>query len=428
MNYHKLSSLFFENKPYTEEQLIFIKNNLKNLFYNACIKNNKNFTEWLYYQKTDELSTKFINDVFKICCGRGHLETIIILNKISDEIDIHNENNSAFKLSCNQGRLEVAKYLYELSKGDININEDQNTIFKQSCINGHLEVAKWLYDLSNIYKHRNIFIINTVTEIINLQKIFAYVCENNHLDIAKWLHKTSRDHSNYIKIHVTDLDNFSFNLACSKNHLEIMQWLYDTAKKSNKIIKLDEFFEDSCKNNKLPAAQWLYETSKNDNNKITKDFHLLFGELCVKGYLDVAKLVHDVNDKTDIRHNNDYTFRHVCQKGLIHIADWLCELVPDYYYYKEGDKLIYKIKDLKNDIKNNLNLEEMFYFYKGELIDKPIEKCPICFSDDEYYQIKFRCNHTVCMTCYSSGFDNDKCYYRCHGSINPIKIVKFKGN
>jgi hypothetical protein len=57
-----------------------------------------------------------------------------------------------FLFACSEGRLDLAKWLYELSKTEgynkIPINEPEESPFRSACDNNKLAVAKWLYKLS----------------------------------------------------------------------------------------------------------------------------------------------------------------------------------------------------------------------------------------------------------------------------------------
>ena len=46
---------------------------------------------------------------------------------------------------CRNGKIEEAKQLYLL--GDVNIHADNEDAFKWSCVKGHKEIAQWLYSL-----------------------------------------------------------------------------------------------------------------------------------------------------------------------------------------------------------------------------------------------------------------------------------------
>ena len=80
--------------------------------------------------------------------GNSLCKNIITTNKI----DIHADDEYAFRCSCQNGHLEVANWLIELSRSDgftlIDIHADVESAFRWSCRSGHLDVAKWLIELS----------------------------------------------------------------------------------------------------------------------------------------------------------------------------------------------------------------------------------------------------------------------------------------
>ena len=126
----------------------------------------------------------FQNDIHKLflkACEKGHLRVVKWLIQLGIEqqnpINIHVNDEFAFKYSCYRGRLEVAKWLVQLGveqQNPFNIHVNNEEAFGLSCCNGHLEVAKWLVSLSNKYfleilndKIIKWHIINQETEILD---------------------------------------------------------------------------------------------------------------------------------------------------------------------------------------------------------------------------------------------------------------------
>ena len=69
--------------------------------------------------------------------------------------------------ACYNGNLELAKQIYELTLNadnniQIDIHDNNDSAFRNTCGNGHLEVAKWLLTLDkfssfNVEEHKEIF-------------------------------------------------------------------------------------------------------------------------------------------------------------------------------------------------------------------------------------------------------------------------------
>ena len=96
---------------------------------------------------------------------------------------------SEFIRACIYGQLEVVKYIYGNKKMDI--HADNEGAFRSTCSNGHLEVAIWLYSLQHIDIHAN------------NEDAFRWACHNGHLEVALWLYSLR-----HIDIHVNNEGDF----------------------------------------------------------------------------------------------------------------------------------------------------------------------------------------------------------------------------
>src|SRR3984957_20644461 len=76
-----------------------------------------------------------------------------------------------FEWNCENGHINVAQWLYGL--GGINIHADDEYAFRSCCQNGHINVAQWLYGLGGINIHAN-------------EYAFKYSCDSGHINVAQW--------------------------------------------------------------------------------------------------------------------------------------------------------------------------------------------------------------------------------------------------
>ena len=137
---------------HAENEIAFIK---------ACSTRNLEMIQWLW-QLDQNIDIHAQNDLaFKLACSVGHLETLQWLLQLDQNIDIHSEYEVAFQLTCFNGHLEVAKWLFQLGLSSnlleapnnfgsdkiaenqrIDIHAQNEFAFRLACSNGHLEIAK----------------------------------------------------------------------------------------------------------------------------------------------------------------------------------------------------------------------------------------------------------------------------------------------
>lgn len=190
-------TIAIKNKP--DKLIDFIKNNINNIFGQACKQNNKRIAEWLY-----DLKKELIPD--------------------NNTVDILENGNILFCIVCANGYKDIAEWLYYLSKTHekqkINIHVDNDYPFRYSCQYGHKDTAEWLYSISKIDD-------NTKINIHILDEYpFRAACYYGHKHVAEWLYWLSENDDNedeLINIHADD--NFSFRTACQHGHKKLAEWL-----------------------------------------------------------------------------------------------------------------------------------------------------------------------------------------------------------
>src|SRR5438477_627703 len=106
-----------------------------------------------------------INVIFTNACIKGQFEFVkyIINEYTAHDINVHSDNEYAFRFSCRNGHLNVAQWLVD-TFDDINIHIYDEFAFVSSCENGHLNVARWLvsrFKDINIYA-RNFYVFENI--------------------------------------------------------------------------------------------------------------------------------------------------------------------------------------------------------------------------------------------------------------------------
>lgn len=104
---------------------INIHMNKYELFSNACLSNKLDMVNW-FIEVSHKSGTRFnladmcVDNLFTVVCKRTHLNIAQILVKLCEDheymINIHINNDYAFYNACVMGELQMAKWLWELSK------------------------------------------------------------------------------------------------------------------------------------------------------------------------------------------------------------------------------------------------------------------------------------------------------------------------
>jgi len=207
--------------PFVDFKKLF----LVNKYYHGVIINTNIYIELKNFRLNKPKITFSIDNLkkeeilFILACQNNYLLVAKYLLHEYTTINIHAENEYAFRLVCAEGHLKVAMWLYDMAIGlnsPINIHEYNDCAFMWACSNGHLEIAMWLYNLD--------LKMNSSIDIhANNELAFGWACSKNHLQVAKWLYDLGKENNSLVN---TNIDNdYAFKWSCIYGHLEVAEWL-----------------------------------------------------------------------------------------------------------------------------------------------------------------------------------------------------------
>ena len=185
---------------------------LVNKFFHTIIIAKPIMEQWKHLNSM-KLGT--INDIFIETCKMGFLEYAIYLVN-ENIIDIHADNDCAFRMCCQNGHLKLAQWLIQLGESNgytkIDIHADNDYMFGNSCSNGHLKLAQWLIELgeSSGYAKFDIHVVNDYA--------FRRSCFYGHLELAQWLVQLGES-SGYTKFDIHADNDYAFRLSCRNGHI-----------------------------------------------------------------------------------------------------------------------------------------------------------------------------------------------------------------
>ena len=182
-----------------------------------------------------------------------------VYQKYKNNIDIHYENDEAFRYACGNGNLELCKWLLTLDTPEsFNIHIYDDWSFGLSCETGNLELCKWLYSLDtpdtfNIHYYNNY--------------VFRDACRSGKLELCKWLY--SLDTLESFNIHY--YNNYALRLC---KDIFVKFWILSLDKPEN-------FYNDSDEFKKYYPLYLKYISNKNEtltnlkNNRVFNRFTLM---------------------------------------------------------------------------------------------------------------------------------------------------------
>jgi hypothetical protein len=266
-----------------------------------------------------------------------------------------------------------------------------------ACIDNKLDIVQWIYSKKYYYI--------SYTELYNC---FEYTVSNDRLSISIWLHCVL---STFTFFNIRDNDDYIFRKAAMGGNIETLKWILSLDKNIDVHALSEDAFVAGCRLGHIDMVKWLYNYGFEINSPINLNggqYFTPFTTACIFNHMNIAKWllsIHIIN----IRENDDYIFKKICERKYSTMIDWFCELCSDYSY-------VYDTCMIKN-------MHYYFIMDDSKYNNLPVLECPICIEDKEY-NIKLDCKHTYCRECY---INIDKCP-TCMKRIDPNKIILCKKN
>jgi hypothetical protein len=248
----------------------FLQSDIKPLFLHVCSTGQYEIARWFYEVNYGNIDIHCNNDeAFRNACLSGNYDFAKWLYDFG-EVDIHVLHDEAFRNACSSDVEQLVYWLYSL--GGIDIHSKNDTPFQKVCANGNLSLAKWLYNLGDVNIHANKDAAfrrgfgtspkaRAVTEWLlqlgikvnsNWNEVFRGVCGNNDLKSAQELYALSGG-----KLHIHAYSEEAFRYACGEGYLEMAQWLYSFGGVNIHALD-DEPFRKACLLKHKDVMYWLY--------------------------------------------------------------------------------------------------------------------------------------------------------------------------
>ena len=152
------------------------------------------------WYKDKELHMKGVNEQLCEACKKGHETIARWLHSLG--VDIHVDDDVAFRWACCYGHEIIARWLHSLG---VDIHARDDYAFYWACAHGHESIARWLHSLG-------------VDIHTNDDDAFRWACAHGHESIARWLHSLGG-----VDIHADD--DAAFQMACTYGYESIAHWL-----------------------------------------------------------------------------------------------------------------------------------------------------------------------------------------------------------
>lgn len=202
------------------------------------------------------------------------------------------------------------------------------------------KLIKWLWN----DKHDGSYNINTYG------RCFTSACQHGNFELVKWLYDVTGG-----KVDIEYDNNRGFKFCCNFGFINIINWIYNKKDCDDRYINLAKIkLSDTCRKGNIEHVKLLWKFINDDTFRLNESIygHTLT-EVCIYGYLEVAKWLHEKFGKLKNYQFGGYDFYRFCRHGNLKTIKWILEIYGDYI-------------DIRYD--NDKAFKEVYMFNKKILI------------------------------------------------------------
>lgn len=315
---------------------------------NFCIRTN-DLPELIKEYGNNKYSTHENEQLFTTAWNRENFE---IMKWLWNKHPMNSQYGNILLISaCRGGRLDMAKWIYELSlKNNLSYDFNKYDLFAASCQSGNIELVKWLLGLAKE--------INSPIDIHRHSEEAFRNCRN--IDMAKLLWDHSVSIQSPINIHAEN-DNFWVNTFVWRD-LEMSKWIWNLSCEIKSSINIEaNVFQISCQNNRFDMAKFALEAAKKLDSTLYKKYKYIQTISDMKEN-DAKKLKPHFEHAKNTKDNECL----ICRSVDGNILNLQCEVNAKKYDHTYCTKCFYE-------------------WYK----DKPSPKCCVCSKEIDFDKILF---------------------------------------
>lgn len=122
--------------------------NVFEAFVMACVQGLQKTAKWLYpYAQGPECGWDYI---FAKTCRFGHLKLVRWLHRVRPNLNIHHNDDKAFRGACKGGHPRIAQWLFSL--GSVNVRARDDDAIKGAYREEHGQIVLWLGSIEPCYR------------------------------------------------------------------------------------------------------------------------------------------------------------------------------------------------------------------------------------------------------------------------------------